>query len=375
MKEYQSPNFIDNNPFYESPLKTRIQAIDLARGIAVSLMILSHGVKGLLSFDQFTSWGIVPLHLITKFSSTLFILVFGISLAVAYLPYVETEKWPQKRMKLLLRGFVILFWYKILTIIEMFSQYSREQVLDTLMYKAFPSYVEILGFYGLALLWLPWFLGLWKSLPLWARFLLPILCAIATPVLRQISVFGENEIFEALVIEHQGHYTWGQLARAPLIFTGLLMGEWLLKNYSYMKKRLLAFFVLLCAALAFGGYFYHISSSDLASTFQSIALNEGKHPPELNFMLFSIFGALLLLSFCLLGGERLATWLKPFTIIGQDALQAFIFHIFVIFVFYRHLLDYWLKIPYEKALQLTVVLIVATALWVRIRVWVLKKSS
>src|SRR5690606_42071245 len=58
--------------FRSSPV--RIQAIDLARGIAVTLMVLSHGVKGLLNFGQFTDWGLVPIHLITKFSSTLFFL-------------------------------------------------------------------------------------------------------------------------------------------------------------------------------------------------------------------------------------------------------------------------------------------------------------
>ena len=71
----------------------RIEALDLARGFAIALMILSHGVKGLLSFDDFPQWGLVPIHLVTKFSSSLFILVFGISLAVAFLPDVNTARW------------------------------------------------------------------------------------------------------------------------------------------------------------------------------------------------------------------------------------------------------------------------------------------
>ncbi|WP_220348819.1 heparan-alpha-glucosaminide N-acetyltransferase domain-containing protein [Alkalilimnicola ehrlichii] len=62
----------------------RIRAIDWARGAAVSLMIVSHGVNGLLSFDQIPIWHMVPVHLVTKISSSLFILVFGVALAVAF---------------------------------------------------------------------------------------------------------------------------------------------------------------------------------------------------------------------------------------------------------------------------------------------------
>ncbi|MEX1057819.1 MAG: heparan-alpha-glucosaminide N-acetyltransferase domain-containing protein, partial [Natronospirillum sp.] len=67
---------------------TRIHSVDLARGIAVALMILSHGVVGLLPFDDFASYGQIPIHLITKFASSTFVLVFGIALAVSVLPKV-----------------------------------------------------------------------------------------------------------------------------------------------------------------------------------------------------------------------------------------------------------------------------------------------
>ncbi|RZA02488.1 MAG: DUF1624 domain-containing protein, partial [Proteobacteria bacterium] len=145
--------------------KPRIEAIDFARGLAVTLMILSHGIKGLLTFEQFPAWGLVPIHLITKLSSSLFFLVFGLSLAIVHLPKVGTSQWPEKRTKLLLRGLKILFWYKVLTIVEMFSLYTREDILNTLLYKAFPVYVEILGYYAIALIWIPFALPLWKKAP------------------------------------------------------------------------------------------------------------------------------------------------------------------------------------------------------------------
>ncbi|MGE0528702.1 MAG: heparan-alpha-glucosaminide N-acetyltransferase domain-containing protein, partial [Bdellovibrionales bacterium] len=196
----------------------RLEAVDLARGIAVLLMILSHGVKGLLTFDDFPDWGLVPVHLITKFSSTLFILVFGISLAVAFVPFVGRPDWPKKRRKLLVRGLVVLFWYKVLTIVEMFHLYEREEIVDTLLYKTFPSYVEILGFYALALLWIPFVLGAWRSLPLTARIMTPFILAAASAWLHNHFHFWGNDVLKALLVEHRDYYTWGQLARAPLIF-------------------------------------------------------------------------------------------------------------------------------------------------------------
>ncbi len=375
MQQTSEVFLFESSPALEASSKKRISPIDLARGIAIALMILSHGVKGMLNYSQFTDWGLVPIHLITKFSSTLFIVVFGISLAVAYLPYVDTEKWPEKRLKLWVRGGVILFWYKILTFIEMFSIYSRQQILDTLLYKSFPSYVEILGFYGLALLWIPWFLKRWAFMSIWVRISLPIICVMAMVILRNHFDFWGNEILEALFIEHTNHYTWGQLSRAPLIMIGLLMGEWLAQNYHTVKKRIYGAVFLLLVGSSLGGYFVYLNQEDLYSALRLIAFNKGKHPPELDFMLFSSAGALLLMSLSLLGGETLARWLKPITIIGQDALHAFVFHIFVIFIIYRHLLGLWQKIPYEKALQLALLLLILTPIWIRIRKWVLKKSS
>src|SRR5688572_1332853 len=58
---------------------SRLEALDSARGLAIALMVMSHTVKGLLPFKELPEWGLVPIHLVTKFSSTLFILVFGVS--------------------------------------------------------------------------------------------------------------------------------------------------------------------------------------------------------------------------------------------------------------------------------------------------------
>lgn len=354
---------------YVTPVQGRVDAIDFARGVAVTLMILSHGVKGLLDFEQFPDWGMVPIHALTKFSSSLFIMVFGIALAVAFLPHVGTESWPRKRLKLLLAGVSIFFWYKVLTVVEMFHLAEPAQIIDALLYQTFPSFVEILGFYAIALIWTPFFLSLWIRMPLWLRLASPVLMVLLAEWLAARFGFWGNTSFKAILVEHDELYTWGQLTRGPLILLGLLIGELILFCQPHLKRRVsLAGALLAVSAVLFAGFLW-LASPDIHKTLFAIAMNDGKHPPELAFMMFSMAGALAILALAIAGGRVLAGVLKPITIIGGDAKMAFIFHISVIFVVFRYLLGYWQSISYDYALTLTFGLIIGTALWIRLTAW------
>lgn len=348
----------------------RIGAIDWARGVAVALMILNHGVKGLLSFDQFPEWGLVPVHMLTRFASSLFIMVFGIALAVAYVPKVNSDSWPRRRLKLILTGVVIYFWYKVLTVAEMLHPYTPEQILDALLYRNFPSFVEVLGFYALALIWIPFFLPLWVRMPLLLRLASPLLVALLAYGLLQHFHFWGSAPLQAILVEHEDYYTWGQLARAPLVLTGLLIGELFLRYYQDSGSRIkVAGLLSIVAALMFAGFLL-LSAPDINQQLRAIAFNAGKHPPELLFMLFSMGGAFAVLAIATFGGERLAALMRPITVIGSNALQAFIFHIVVIFVIFRYLMGYWQDISYQYALTLTLSLILATALWIKLITWI-----
>jgi hypothetical protein len=356
------------------PHHGRIEAIDLARGVAVVLMILSHGVNGLLSFEQFTDWGMVPVHTITKMASSLFIMVFGIALAVAFVPKVGDEDWPRRRLKLLLNGLIVLFWYKVLTIVEMNHLYEPPDIIDALLYRTFPSYVEILGFYAIALMWIPWLLPLWARMPLALRWASPVLMGLLSWLLLRHFDFWGVEQLQALIVEHPDYYTWGQLARGPLVLFGMLLGGLVLQHHADRQRRL-----RLAATMAIVGgaallVFLFLARADLYAELLAIAHNAGKHPPETRFMLFSIGGALLVLAACLAGGARLAAWLRPVTLIGTEALKAFIFHIFVIFVFFRLLFGYFHTITYLHALTLTLLLILATAAWIKLTAWVQQRA-
>jgi predicted acyltransferase len=347
----------------------RIRAIDLARGIAVSLMILSHGVNGLLPFDDLPEWG-RRIHLFTKFSSSLFIIVFGVSLSIAYLPHVGTDSWPRRRIKMLLNGVVILFWYKVLTVVEMIQFFEPQEIVDTLLFRSFPSFVEILGFYAIALIWVPFFLPVWKKSPFKLRMISPLLFIVINLLLARYFDFWGIEQLEAILIEHEDHYTWGQIARAPLVMVGLILGEFIIKIYNNPgHKARLSGLLALCSMIMFA-ILYILITPETYNHLIGIARNVGKHPPELQFMLFSVGGAVIVLSICLIGGNRLASIHKPITIVGTNALMAFIFHIFVIFIIFRYLLGYWQNISYNHALILALLLIPATAIWIKLTSWI-----
>ncbi len=342
----------------------RIEAVDLARGVAVALMILSHGINALLDFGDFTDWGLVPVHAVTKFSSSLFFVVFGAALAIAFVPKTGAADWPRRRRKLMLRGLLVLFWYKVLTVVELHDTRDWDGVQAALLYQDFPSYVEILGFYAIALLWIPWVLPAWRRAPGWLRWSSPlIVTALCWALLRNFGFWGVPQL-QALFVEHHDYYTWGQLSRLPLVLMGLLLGGLLLHMHHDQSRRLLFGAAVALAGLATLAVFQQLAGSGMAQLLPAIARNAGKHPPELMFMLFSVGGALLLFGLCVAGGNLLAALLRPLTVIGTDALMAFIVHITVIFALWRAGLGLAGEVSYGQALGLTVLLMAFSALWI-----------
>lgn len=349
----------------------RIEAIDLARGLAIGLMIISHAISGLVGIRNVPDWGMVPIHFLTKFSSSLFIMVFGIALAVAFLSHTQSDDWPRRRLKLWLRAVEVWFWYKALTVFEMLPYYPPSEIFDALLYGRFAIWVEILGFYAIALLWVPLMLPLWARAPLWSR-LATIGALTALTVWLQSLTFGGNDILKALLVDHEDHYTWGQISRAPLILVGLLIGEALLRCYfePTSRRRLVLTLLGLGALMIAGFYGLAFASGDVHAAMLAVANNVGKHPPGLEFMLFSLGGALMLLALALAGGAKAAKALMPLTIVGSDALKAFIFHIVLIFLVLRFLLEGEGMYSYPQALGIGGLLIVGAAAWIWLTRWV-----
>jgi len=340
----------------------RIGSIDLARGLAVCLMIVSHGTNGLMPYADFPDWGQVPVHALTKFSSSLFFIVFGIALAVAFVPKTAAPDWPGRRNHLVRRGLLVLFWYKLLTVVELWDR-GRDAVVDALLYRSFPSFVEILGFYAIALLWIPWLLPLWARTPAWLRWASPLLAGGLWWWVSGHVDFDSRPLRAVLVEDHE-LYTWGQLSRLPLVLLGLLLGGLLRRWDQEARSRLLLAGGIVVAGLLLLAAFAHLAGEPLRPVLVEIGRNHGKHPPGLLFSLFSVGGALVLLGLSVAGGNLLARALRPLAVVGSDSLMAFIVHISVIFLLLRRTLGYYQAVSYEHALLLSGGLVVATAAWI-----------
>lgn len=348
--------------------KIRVDGLDMARGLAVSLMVVSHTVKGLLSYSQISDWG-RTIHLMTKFSSSLFILVFGIGLSLFFVPSVGTARWAKKRDSLWVRAFLLMLIYKVLTVVQMFQTYSHQYIVDTLLFKRFPDFVEVLCFYSVALLWIPF------MLPIWGRvhnFVKPVLIiGIAwLGVWLEINVdWSGLTSIKAILVEHPGYFTFGQFPRGALIFTGLLIGDFLRGGNDRGRRQTIMALVCLSLALILLGALRAFTGDNFYSVLAAIGRNWGKHPPNLEFTFFSLGGALGLLGFCLILPNGLVKLFFPLRAIGKTALSAFVIHIVVIFIFYRWVFGLRGQVSYPQALSLACFLVIMLAIisWTRER--------
>lgn len=339
----------------------RNQSIDLARGLAIGLMILSHTTMGLNTYATLPSYGLVPVHLITKFSSTLFFLVFGISLGLFFLPQVKTPRWPEKRADLFFRALEVLLWYKVLTVVQMFQTYPKKLILDTLMFNRFPDFVEVLGFYAFALLWIPLILPTWSRIPLIAKPFIIAAMAYMGHYLNTNIDWGTHTSIQAILVEKKGYFTFGQFQRGATALLGITLGEiyhrWWKDQNGHIKFGTLALALGSCSLV----YFASLAGDDLSKYLLAISKNYGKHPPTHVFMSYSMGGALCILGTCVLTKNWLPRVLAPFTQIGTRSLFSFCFHIFVIFVIYRYFFGLRLKVSYGETMMLAIGLILTTA--------------
>lgn len=323
-------------------------------------MILSHCAKRLVSFSDMPTWGVV-LHGITKFSSSLFILVFGVSVAVVYLPKVGTPEWPAARIALWKRGLLVMLSYKLLTVVQLFQD-RPQAIADALLFKRFPDYVEVLEFYGWFVLLLPFILPVWKKLPLVGRVGMFAAFAVGSELLRaHWDFFGVWQL-KAILIEQKGVFCFGVLTRGAMALFGLLLAELLVRSRS--RERGAQNLGLLAIPLGCFSWiaFMLIYGDNLPATLLKLAHNWGKHPPNAPFLLYSMGGALILLGCCLLLKGAVTRLFTPFLVIGRESLFAFNFHIVFIWVGYRYLFGLQGHVTYLQSLWLTLAVFVLAAL-------------
>lgn len=341
-------------PKQELP-KERFDQLDLARGIAIALMVLSHTVMGLNTYSHLPSYALVPIHLITKFSSTLFFAVFGVTLALRYLPSCGTEKWGPRRNRLLWRGFTVLLWYKILTVVQMFQTYPKKEIMDRLLFRDFTDFAEVLNFYWPCIIWIALLLPLWNRLPNILRFLWVLGFAVGGVWLNQNYDFGGVWQIKAMLVEYKGTYCFGQLQRGALVLFALFVGGLVFSTKDTREHRSLLGLAFLVLGLLSFTYFIFITEQTKegsALILKAIAKNFGKHPPNTFFSAFSAGGAFVLIGLCTFIPPSAVKLLHPFKIIGREAFFCFNLHLIIIFIVYRYFLNLRWNVTYLQTLLL-----------------------
>jgi fucose 4-O-acetylase-like acetyltransferase len=308
----------------------RIAGIDIARGIAIYLMIQSHTVKGLLYFRDMPDWGIWPMHTLTKISSSLFVIVYGVTLGVIFLPRTLTGKWKATAKHLWWRALLVIFWYKVLILVQTLQTRSPDVIIDMLLYRKFPDFVEILNFYGWIMLGIPLLLPLWRKLPVWAGLGIAVGLALLGKLL-SLWDFGGVVQIKAMVVEQPGYFCYGILTRGPMALFGLFLGDLIGRALDFHRRRKQLALSCVAAGLFMVLLMFIAYHANLDKILVDMAHNIGKHPPRMYFVLFSTGGALFILGLCLFIQGRGPWYLKPFEILGRESLVTFNFHIIFIF--------------------------------------------
>jgi uncharacterized membrane protein len=345
--------------------RERLDNIDIARGFAIVLMMLSHTVMALNTYQMLPDFAFVPIHLITKFSSSLFIFIFGISIAKFYLPYYGTEKWPSKRNRLLWRAFNILIWYKILTIVQMFQTRTKEDIIDTLLFNNFTDFAEVLNFYWLNIIILVLLFPLWTRIHWGFKLLTIVLFAGLGVILENYFDFWSNWQIKAMLVEYPRTFCYGQFQRGALVLFGMFLGGIFLGRSGFKRDKFLIGSVSIGLALLMGGLFLLLTKESPEHRMEiltKISKNWGKHPPNLTFMSFSLFGAFSIFGICMIVPSWLTFIFKPFSLIGKEPFFCFNWHLIIIFVVFRYFMELRWDVTYNETILLFFVVFITSFL-------------
>ncbi len=339
----------------------RISGIDIARGVAIYLMIQSHTVKGLLYFRDMPDWGINPMHTITKWSSPLFIFIFGLTMGVTMLPKCADDRFPALRNHLWFRAFLVLFWYKVLTVVQYFQTKPKEDIIDMLLFKKFPDFAEVLDFYWWMLLMIPFIMWVIRRWPVWVTPLAAgVIYALGIYLRENCDFFGIVQL-KAILVEADGTFVFGLMSRGPYVLMGIFFGELISRSPEVPERRQQVAVLLISLGVMFLGLFLVNYWSVLDPVMTAMAKNAGKHPPQEYFTQFSLGGSLIISGLCLFITKT--PWiLKPLEILGKESLACFSTHLIVIFVGLRWALGLKVmkgpaQVTYPQSLALMVAVI------------------
>jgi hypothetical protein len=281
------------NAVTEVPAPARFQALDAARALAILHMIWFHVHRWCAPAASIQRW---PLSvdwwsLAVLSAPPLFFLCFGCALGMMSW---ESDRFRLTR-RLLGRALELCCWYKLLFVFELYSLGAPSGAYwPALTYGSTSEWVEVLDFYCLSLVTVPWLLPYFLRLPLPAQWLLLALTWKAGATIQGWPYTAENQMAHAFLAGASGQRPFPYLFWLPVVLIGASLGRCWRDQPQRWSSQCLVHALLLVVGVGYlgeGGFSLH----DLN---QNIILNAWKHPPHLAYVGLTTANALFWLWLC-----------------------------------------------------------------------------
>ncbi len=311
--------------------KTKRRAtLDLARGVAIFLMILAHSVYFFHDYSNFVLKGLEKAG-----NSVCFVAFLLLSGTVSCIAYLQKEDEPKKRilrrLMVLVLGYYLLAFFVLIKDFSTASELSRLKLfVDVISFRNLPSYTEYIPpfivFSALILLFRTELKKISQRLSL--TLMVSALSYVFGSILYRISVPNSIVPWKAFFVGVDGFYRFPILQYLPIFLIGLYWGNILCDSEISEKEKkrfsLDASAIFITAIILFAsiGNFSNIGYAELFR----------RWPPSISFLfvgLAFIFGLIYLIQ--KLNDFGKYPLLKDFfLVLGQNAFALFWTHIFVL---------------------------------------------
>jgi len=340
--------------------RTRYQALDAARGLAILHMVWFHVHRWSASPSSIQRWrfSVDWWSLVVLSAPPLFFLCFGCGLGL--LPWQEHKS--LLRPHLMARALTLLVCYKLLFLFELWTLGAPSgSYWPAMTFSKTSGWVEVLSFYSFCLILLPPLIPTYMRLSMPLRWVLFGLLWSAGVRLQSWPTTPATAVPMAFLVGAPGMRPFPLLFWLPIVLIGVSLGQCWRQAPEKVPKLILTHALLLSLGVGWlgeGGFSwqdFHLN----------IVLNGWKHPPHLAYVGLESANALAWLAICirLYGLKREpipASWGPGPDLlrIGRHPLSIYIGHFVVIFGF-----NSWLHfhgwVHYETSLVLATLALAA----------------
>ncbi|MEK9137912.1 MAG: heparan-alpha-glucosaminide N-acetyltransferase domain-containing protein, partial [Bacteroidota bacterium] len=223
-------------------VRPRFRALDGARGVALVLLVFSHGMQLFPSWEAMSSLEhrlVDSILFLTKVSTPLFVWVFGMTMAYVYFDQLENaDRFQRLKWRVWRRALYVFVVHQFLVIvIDTYERAPIEQIISRLLYQRLGYWIEVLNFYLVILLITPWVLRWWRRAPLWLRFVIvPALYSLGF-ILSNVHVHQTIFVWKDVITGHPGSDTFPVLQFSSFYLVGLSFGEFLFEKVRDREMR------------------------------------------------------------------------------------------------------------------------------------------